>query len=133
MYTELNCKTGGQRQEPMVSDSVQALKTVWEDDRQRDDLCLDLQGPGQHFWAGAATFLLKVKSHRGEALNEMADAAEEHGRGKGEEEAAFTKASEVARSPFCPLSGEFRRYTLPRPTHPPPTLLPVLYLSQDVI
>jgi ribonuclease HI len=40
-----------------------------------------------------ATFLLKVKSHRGEALNEMADAAAEHGRGRGEEEAAFTKAS----------------------------------------
>jgi hypothetical protein len=32
--------------------------------------------------AGAATFLLKVKSHRGEALNEMADAAAEHGRGR---------------------------------------------------
>ena len=44
--------------------------------------------------AGAATFLLKVKSHRGEALNEMADAAAEHGRSRGEEEAAFTKASE---------------------------------------
>ena len=42
--------------------------------------------------AGAATFLLNVKSHRGEVLNEMADAAAEHGRGKGEEEAVFTKA-----------------------------------------
>ena len=216
MCTELNSKKGGHRQEPIVSDSVQALKTAWEDDRQRDDLYLDLQGPGRHFWAGteagllgaynfqgiqaggdgsahqqrmgagvwcrhahdqewsvrvgretegtnskrpelaalastlravhtkspllylcdneavlqditkwigeghktsmalnkdadimheiiqrlharvqagAATFLLKVKSHRGEALNEMADAAAEHGRGRGEEEAAFTKAS----------------------------------------
>ena len=43
--------------------------------------------------ARAATFLLKVKSHRGEVLNEMADVAAEHGRGKGDEEAVFTKAS----------------------------------------
>jgi hypothetical protein len=43
--------------------------------------------------AGAAIFLLKVKSHRGEVLNEMADAAAEHGRGKDDEEAVFTKAS----------------------------------------
>ena len=216
-YTELTCKMDVQQQEPVVNKTVQALKAVWEDNGQRDDLILDLQGPGRHFWAGteaglpgaysfqgiqaggdgsshqqrmgagvwcrhvhnqewslrvgresegtnskrpelaalvsalravhvkspllylcdneavlqdiakwigeghktsmtlnkdadimneiiqrlharvqegAATFLLKVKSHRGEALNEMADAAAEHGRGKGEEDAVFTKASE---------------------------------------
>jgi hypothetical protein len=31
--------------------------------------------------AGAAKFLLKIKSHRGELMNEMADIAAEKGRG----------------------------------------------------
>ena len=43
--------------------------------------------------AGAATFLLKVKSHRGEVLNEMADVAAENGRGKDDDGGTFTKAS----------------------------------------
>ena len=43
--------------------------------------------------AGAATFLLKVKSHRGEVLNEMADVAAENGRGNDDKGATFTKAS----------------------------------------
>ena len=34
-----------------------------------------------------------AKSVQGEVLNEMADVAAEHGRGKGDEEAVFTKAS----------------------------------------
>jgi ribonuclease HI len=43
--------------------------------------------------AGAATFLLKFKSHRGEVLNEMADVAAENGRGKDDDGGTFTKAS----------------------------------------
>ena len=48
--------------------------------------------------AGAAIFLLKVKSHRGEVLNEMADAAAEHGRGKDDElMVAFFASSNLSR------------------------------------
>ena len=65
VYTELNCKMGVQQQEPVVSNIVQALKAVWEDDRQRDDLFLDLQGPGRHFWAGTEAGLLGVYSFQG--------------------------------------------------------------------
>jgi ribonuclease HI len=56
--------------------------------------------------AGAATFLLKVKSHRGEVLFEMADVAAENGRGIDDNGAAFTKASFTKASGKLVLSVE---------------------------
>ena len=37
-YTELTCKMDVQQQEPVVNKTVQALKAVWEDNGQRDEL-----------------------------------------------------------------------------------------------
>ena len=56
--------------------------------------------------AGAATVLLKVKSHRGGVLNEVADVAAENGRGIDDNGAAFTKASFTKASGKLVLSVE---------------------------
>jgi hypothetical protein len=64
-HTALTSTIDEQQQEPAVNKTVQALKAVWEDNGQRDDLLLDLHGPGRHFWAGTEAGLLGAYNFQG--------------------------------------------------------------------
>jgi hypothetical protein len=64
-HTALSSKVNDQQQESIVTKSVQALKAVWEDKGQRDELLLDLHGPGRHFWAETEAGLLGVNKFQG--------------------------------------------------------------------
>jgi ribonuclease HI len=58
------------------------LATVPDDDILREIFCLLTQ----RVRAGRATFLLKIKSHRGEQINERADTLVEEGRAISDED-----------------------------------------------
>ena len=68
-------------------------KTSLEKNRDADIVTYIIQRLHLRIAAGAATFLIKVKSHRGEFMNEMADIAAERGRHMDDTEIRWTKPS----------------------------------------
>ena len=54
-----------QQRKSVVSSIVHALKEAWENGGLKDELILDLNGPGRYFWAGTEAGMLGAYGFQG--------------------------------------------------------------------